>query len=59
MISSSEELFYSNIKTHQDELKNSGYDYNLKYNEKSGDNISSSKGRNKKRKRKIIWFNPP
>ena len=37
-ISSSNELFMQNIKVHQDELKKSGFDYELKYDRKTEKN---------------------
>ena len=54
-LSSDEQVFASIPSTHQDALKNSGYDYKLNY-----DPPSQTQNRNtRSRKRAILYFNPP
>ena len=58
VISSSEELFKTNTRTHQEELRKSGYTFKLEYNKNEGDKNNLNKQK-KRRKRKILWYNPP
>ena len=53
-ISSSEEIFKKAVPEYQDALRKSGYEEVLKY-EKSHDDVNNAK----KRRRSIIWYNPP
>ena len=57
MLSMNHELFYEAIPPYQKALSDSGYKYILHYDEKLKG--CSSKIKNKNRKRKVIWFNPP
>ena len=52
-LSSSEEMFKSVSKIYQEALDNAGYKYQLKYQQ-----VKQNK-KNRCRKRKIVWFNPP
>ena len=54
-ISSSEEIFNNAVPVYEEALKRSGFTEKLKY-EKSDSNRESNEG---KRRREIIWFNPP
>ena len=56
-ISSSKELFDKHKKEYQNALDSSGYKHKLSYNKEKVD--SKPRNKNKNRKRKIIWFNPP
>ena len=53
--SSNEKVFKESAQIYQEALKKSGYDHQLIY-QKSVNNKNEG---NKRRKRKIIWFNPP
>ena len=55
--SSNENVFNDAAKLHNDALKESGFNYNLKYSKTPGKNAGTETKKN--RKRKIIWFNPP
>ena len=56
-LSSSREVFLNNIQSYREALKKSGFRGELTYHEpKCSD---ESKNEKRKRKRKIIWFNPP
>ena len=54
-LSSSEEIFNQSKGYYEKALENSGYNYELKYSPNTQD-VNQNKRR---RKRKIIWFNPP
>ena len=53
-LSSSEEIYEKSIGIYEKALQNCGYETNFRY-EKSHE----KKAKNRKRKRKILWFNPP
>ena len=53
-LSSNEEIFEAHKDIYQTALKNSSYNYQMKYNPSAGK--GNKKGR---RRRKVIWFNPP
>ena len=53
-LSSSEEIYKKSIGTYEKALKNCGYETNFKYEKNQ-----EKKAKNRKRKRKILWFNPP
>jgi hypothetical protein len=55
-ISSNEQVFNEATPPYQEALKESGYDYTLKYNPQP-QNTNTSRKRN--RQRNITWFNPP
>lgn len=55
-ISSNEIIFNKAKAPYQEALQKSGYDHTLEYNQTT---IKPSSGEKKKRKRKVIWFNPP
>ena len=55
--SSNENVFNDAAKLYHDALKESGFNYNLKYSKTPGKNAETETKKN--RKRKIIWFNPP
>ena len=55
--SSSEEIFNKSIKIYSKALKESGFTDELKYLPNEVQQLENNEGR--KRKRKIIWFNPP
>ena len=57
-ISSTEEIFKKAIPPYQTALKESGYEYKLKYEKNSNENTTNSKKSNT-RQRRITWFNPP
>ena len=57
-LSSSPETFNEASKHYQNVLKQSGYNYKLKYQPSQPVNDESNNKR-KNRKRNIIWFNPP
>ena len=52
-MSSTEEIFDQASKPYQEALNKSGYTYNLKFNP------TNQKQGERKRRRKIVWFNPP
>ena len=54
-ISSNEELFNNAVPQYQEAIKNSGYDFILKFEPTA----SNPKPKNRNRKRNILWFNPP
>ena len=54
-ISSSKEMFESEVNHYQNALNEAGYEYLLEYKEADA---SDNKGK-KKRRRNVIWFNPP
>ena len=54
-ISSDEEVFNKSANFYNDALKASGYEESLTFEAKTNNNVPSRR----KRKRKIIWFNPP
>ena len=54
-ISSSEEIFNAAAPPYQEAIRKSGYDYKLQYEP----NPLRQPADKKKRKRKILWFNPP
>jgi hypothetical protein len=56
-ISSNEEVFKAATPPYQEALKESGYDYQLKYNPPPQSTNTNSRKRN--RQRNITWFNPP
>ena len=56
-LSSSEEAFKSAYKPYQEALKESGYKYEMKYEEKNIDEMNKKKRRN--RHKRTHWFNPP
>ena len=56
-ISSNEEIFYSAIPTYTEALKRSGFNETLSF--QKPDVPTNNTNQKKKRKRKIIWFNPP
>ena len=62
-ISSSKEVFDRAAPPYQDALKKAGYNFQLKFeepiNEGEGGVEGGQQNAKKKRKRKIIWFNPP
>ena len=55
--SSSEEIFNKSIKIYSKALKESGFTVELKYLPNEVQELGNKNRR--KRKRKIIWFNPP
>ena len=55
-ISSSEEIFNNAAPAYQKSLKDSGYNHTLKYSPKPIQDSECKKKR--KKKRKVIWFNP-
>ena len=55
-ISSDENIFCNSIPIYSETLKKSGFNEKLTYSTKTADCDTSEK---KKRKRKVIWFNPP
>ena len=55
-ISSDENIFSNSIPIYLEALKKSGFNDKLIYSTKTADCDTSEK---KKRKRKVIWFNPP
>ena len=57
-MSSNEEAFNNAKKPYQEALKNSGYEYELKY-EKPIQDANVSKSTRKNRARNILWYNPP
>ena len=58
-VSSSKELFNSEMTEYDEALKAAGYSEKLQYiyPDKLNNNLSNNTRRS--RKRKIIWFNPP
>ena len=62
-ISSSKEVFDKAAPLYQDALKKAGYDFQLHFeepiNEGKGGVEGGQQNTKKKRKRKVIWFNPP
>ena len=54
-ISSSKEIFDDSCKVYQDALKQSGFKYDLTYEETENETAPARRNR----KRNIIWFNPP
>ena len=57
-LSSCENVFYNSIAVYKEALQNSGFTPDLIYTPKPISNNSNNEVK-KKRKRKIIWFNPP
>ena len=57
-ISSNKEIFENAIPAYKEALKNSGFSCDMCYTETSSDNVTTQDKKNK-RKRKILWFNPP
>ena len=55
--SSNGNVFNDAAKLYNDALKESGFNYNLKYSKTPGKNAETETKKN--RKRKIKWFNPP
>jgi len=55
-LSSNETIFKQAIPYYENVLKRSGYNHNFKYNPQAKTNMQNNR---KKRKRNIIWFNPP
>ena len=55
-ISSNEEVFNQAAPVYQEALKNSGYDYKLKFDPQAS---KTNPTKPKNRKRNIVWFNPP
>ena len=58
-ISCNEKVFLDAVGPYQQALKDSGYDYQLKYTNDNGVGIGGDTAKRKNRKRKITWFNPP
>ena len=56
-LSSDQTSFYSAAPFYEDALKRSNYDVPLQYS--ASDNSSSLPSTNRRRRRNIIWFNPP
>lgn len=56
-ISSSEEVFKAAVPQYEEALKNSGFNEKLVYT--SDENTGIREDRQARRKRKIIWYNPP
>ena len=54
---SNKNVFNNAAKLYNDTVKESGFNYNLKYSKTPGNNAETETKKN--RKRKIIWFNPP
>ena len=54
-ISSNEDVFNVEKGVYQEALKEAGYEYELKYHER----VLHEPPKNRKRTRKVIWFNPP
>ena len=57
-LSSSENIFHDAIPVHKEALRKSGFTSDLVYTPKHFDHDINNE-ENKKRRRKIIWFNPP
>ena len=55
--SSNKELFDMSKDVYNEALRKSGYNKEIKYVDKS--KTATKTGKNKNRKRKILWFNPP
>ena len=53
-ISANENVFKAAIPPYQNALKNSGYDFEMKY-----DPIPNNNNKKHSRKRRVTWFNPP
>ena len=62
-LSANEKIFRKSSKMHIDALKSCGYKENFTYKKENMPNDSNKEinkeNRRKKRKREIIWFNPP
>ena len=58
-ISSNETIFNEAAPDYQQALKDSGYDYKLKYKPTTETTSNNTRSRKLKRKRNISWFNPP
>ena len=56
-LSSNEEIFNAATKPYEDALKESGYNYQMKYEEINLDDLNKKKKRN--RRKRQHWFNPP
>ena len=56
-LSANETIFNEAKNIYQSALKDSGFDFELKYDQDARTQNKNSK--NKNRKRKIVWFNPP
>ena len=54
-ISSSEKVFKQATPLYQEAINKSGYDFQLKFDPTARD----KKQKNRKRKRDVLWFNPP
>ena len=57
-ISSNEDIFNNAAPVYQKALKDSGHNFTLKFNKEDAIKVNSDKQKRKK-KRNIIWFNPP
>ena len=57
-ISSDIKQFNDTKKPYQDALKDAGYDHTLEFNPPNNDQNASKSG-SRKRKRNIVWYNPP
>ena len=56
-LSSNKEVFMSAVKPYEEALKESGYKYKMKYEEKNLEEMNKKKRRN--RHKRQHWFNPP
>ena len=54
-LSSNEEIFNGVAQLYQDALNKAGYEYKLKFNPED----ATTKKTSRRRKRHILWFNPP
>ena len=54
-IASNEAMFLTARQTYQEAISNGGYNYKLQYDK----DAIQREGNNKRRKRNIIWYNPP
>ena len=54
-LSATEEIFNEAKAPYEDALKQGDYDFNLKYDP----NARNSENKNRKRNRRVTWFNPP
>ena len=55
-------MFDRNIGIYNTALKNSGFDQTLTYDEQdepTSDSVNEESNQTRKRKRNIIWYNPP
>ena len=61
-ISCNKNVFDRNIGIYNTALKNSGFDQTLTYDEQdepTSDSVNEESNQTRKRKRNIIWYNPP